>query len=123
MVIGAGGLGHVAIQLLRVLTPARVIALDVSEDKLRLAREVGAHETVLSDEAAAGKVRELTGGLGAEAVFDFVGAAPTVKTAGAVAAVEADVTIVGIAGATLPVGFGTLPYETSVMSPYWGSQG
>ncbi|PWI12982.1 alcohol dehydrogenase [Streptomyces sp. Act143] len=123
VVIGAGGLGHVAVQLLRALTPARVIALDVGEDKLRLAREVGAHEAVLSDAGAADVVRGLTGGLGAEAVFDFVGAEATVRTAGAVAAVEADVTIVGIGGGSLPVGFGHLPFEVAVTAPYWGSRG
>ncbi|MGX1274087.1 NAD(P)-dependent alcohol dehydrogenase [Streptomyces phaeoluteigriseus] len=122
VVIGAGGLGHVAIQLLRALTPARVIALDVSEDKLRLAREVGAHEAVLSDAGAADAVRALTGGSGAEAVFDFVGAEPTVRTAGAVAAVEGEVAIVGIGGGALPVGFGGLPFEVSVYAPYWGSR-
>ncbi|MCG8968039.1 NAD(P)-dependent alcohol dehydrogenase [Streptomyces sp. CL12-4] len=123
VVIGTGGLGHVAIQLLRALTSARVVALDVSEDKLRLAREVGAHEAVLSDAKAADAVREITGGLGAEAVFDFVGVAPTVQTAGAVAAVEGDVTLVGIGGGSLPVGFGLLPFEVSVSAPYWGSRG
>ncbi|MEU5089315.1 NAD(P)-dependent alcohol dehydrogenase [Streptomyces sp. NPDC021356] len=123
VVIGTGGLGHVAIQLLRALSPARVVALDVSEDKLRLAREVGAHETVLSDAGAAATVRELTGGAGAEAVFDFVGAEPTVATAGAVAAVEGEISLVGIGGAALPVGFGVLPFEVSVSSPYWGSRG
>ncbi|WP_432099180.1 NAD(P)-dependent alcohol dehydrogenase [Streptomyces sp. WAC 04229] len=122
VVIGAGGLGHVAIQLLRALTSARVVALDVGEDKLRLAREVGAHEVVLSDAKAADAVRELTGGLGAEAVFDFVGVAPTVRTAGAIAAVEGDVTLVGIGGGSLPVGFGVLPFEVSVTAPYWGSR-
>jgi propanol-preferring alcohol dehydrogenase len=122
VVIGAGGLGHVAIQLLRALTPARVVALDVSDDKLRLAREVGAHEAVRSDERAADAVREITGGVGAEAVFDFVGAEPTVRTAGALAAVEGDVTIVGIGGGALPVGFGLLPFEVSVSAPYWGSR-
>ncbi|CAM5699181.1 NAD(P)-dependent alcohol dehydrogenase [Streptomyces canus] len=122
VVIGTGGLGHVAIQLLRALTPARVIALDVSADKLRLAKEVGAHETVLSDAGAAAAVRTLTGGLGAEAVFDFVGAEPTLRTAGALAAVEGDVTIVGIGGGALPVGFGSLPFEVSVAAPYWGSR-
>ncbi|CAL9282951.1 NAD(P)-dependent alcohol dehydrogenase [Streptomyces sp. SudanB91_2054] len=122
VVIGTGGLGHVAIQLLRALTSARVVALDVTEDKLRLAREVGAHETMLSDAKAADAVRELTGGLGAEAVFDFVGVAPTVKTAGAVAAVEGDVTLVGIGGGSIPVGFGLLPFEVSVNAPYWGSR-
>ncbi|MFE2824512.1 NAD(P)-dependent alcohol dehydrogenase [Streptomyces sp. NPDC059271] len=123
VVIGTGGLGHVAIQLLRALTSARVIALDVSEDKLALARTVGAHEAVLSDAGAAAKVRELTGGLGAQAVFDFVGAEPTVRTAGAVAAVEGDISIVGIGGGALPVGFGSLPFEVSVTAPYWGSRG
>ncbi|MFG2451428.1 NAD(P)-dependent alcohol dehydrogenase [Streptomyces sp. NPDC048512] len=123
VVIGTGGLGHVAIQLLRAMTSARVIALDVSEDKLALARTVGAHEAVLSDAGAAAKVRELTGGIGAQAVFDFVGAEPTVRTAGAVAAVEGDIGIVGIGGGALPVGFGSLPFEVSVTAPYWGSRG
>ncbi|MER5886242.1 NAD(P)-dependent alcohol dehydrogenase [Streptomyces sp. NPDC001941] len=122
VVIGTGGLGHVAIQLLRALTPARVVALDVTEQKLELAREVGAHETVLSDEHAAARVRELTGGLGAQAVFDFVGAAPTVATATACAAVESDVTVVGIGGGAAAVGFGTVPYDTAVRAPYWGSR-
>ncbi|MGV9355881.1 NAD(P)-dependent alcohol dehydrogenase [Streptomyces misionensis] len=122
VVIGTGGLGHVAIQLLRAMTPARVIALDVTEDKLELARSVGAHEAVLSDAQAAGKVRDLTSGTGAQAVFDFVGVEPTVRTAAAVAGVEADVTIVGIGGAALPVGFGLLPFEVSVTAPYWGTR-
>lgn len=122
VVIGAGGLGHVAIQLLRHLSPARVIALDVSAEKRELAKEVGAHHAIESDGAAAATIRELTAGRMAEAVFDFVGAPPTVAIAAACAAVEADVTIVGIGGGTLPVGFGVLPYEVSVSAPYWGSR-
>ncbi|MEU9020249.1 NAD(P)-dependent alcohol dehydrogenase [Actinomadura sp. NPDC048394] len=122
VVIGTGGLGHVAIQILRALSPARVIALDVSEDKLELARTVGAHETVLSDERATARVRELTGGLGAQAVFDFVGAPPTVATATGVAGVEADVLIVGIGGGVAQLGFGVVPYDASVRAPYWGSR-
>ncbi|MFF1392244.1 NAD(P)-dependent alcohol dehydrogenase [Streptomyces sp. NPDC058287] len=122
VVIGTGGLGHVAIQLLRALSPAWVIALDVNEEKLALAREVGAHEAILSDAESVSVVRELTGGRGAEAVFDFVGAAPTVATAGGCVAVEGDVTIVGIGGGSLAVGFGTTPYEASVTAPYWGSR-
>ncbi|THV41827.1 NAD(P)-dependent alcohol dehydrogenase [Glycomyces buryatensis] len=122
VVIGTGGLGHVAIQLLRAMTAAKVIALDVTEQKLELARRVGAHETVISDEQAAGKVKAITGGLGAQAVFDFVGAPPTTATAGDCAGVDADVTIVGIGGGTLPVGFGAMPFEVSVKAPYWGSR-
>ncbi|MFI8084555.1 NAD(P)-dependent alcohol dehydrogenase [Kitasatospora sp. NPDC086009] len=122
VVIGTGGLGHVAIQLLRAMTAARVVALDVTEEKLALARAVGAHEAVLSDASAPAAVRALTGGVGAQVVLDFVGAPPTVASAGAMAAVEGDVTIVGLGGGSLPVGFGTLPYEVSVASPYWGTR-
>ncbi|MFD6751184.1 NAD(P)-dependent alcohol dehydrogenase, partial [Streptomyces anthocyanicus] len=43
--------------------------------------------------------------------------------AGAVAAVEGDISIVGIGGGALPVGFGSLPFEVSVTAPYWGSRG
>ncbi|RJL31825.1 NAD(P)-dependent alcohol dehydrogenase [Bailinhaonella thermotolerans] len=123
VVIGAGGLGHVAIQMLRALTAVRVVALDVSQEKLDLAREVGAHEALPSDEGAAALVRDLTGGVGAQAVFDFVGATPTVAIAGACVAIEGDVVIVGLGPGRLPVGFGALPYEATVTSPYWGSRG
>ncbi|MDI3405195.1 NAD(P)-dependent alcohol dehydrogenase [Streptomyces cavernicola] len=122
VVIGTGGLGHVAIQLLRAMTAVRVVALDVTQEKLDLARAVGAHEAVLSDAAAAAAVRELTGGQGAEVVLDFVGAQPTVTSAGAMVAVEGDVTIVGLGGGALPVGFGAVPYEARVCSPYWGTR-
>ncbi|RFU39211.1 NAD(P)-dependent alcohol dehydrogenase [Actinomadura logoneensis] len=122
VVIGAGGLGHVAIGLLRALSPARVIALDVSERKLALAESVGAHEAVPSDDRAVARVRELTGGFGAQAVFDFVGAPPTTAIATAVAATEADVAIVGIGGGAARVGFGEIAYDASVRSPYWGSR-
>jgi propanol-preferring alcohol dehydrogenase len=122
VVIGAGGLGHVGIQLLRALSPARVIALDVSEEKLALARAVGAHETIVSGPAAAAAVRALTGDQGARAVFDFAGTAATVAIAGAVAGLASEVAIVGIGGGALSVGFGALPHETSVTAPYWGSR-
>ncbi|MEX2080641.1 MAG: alcohol dehydrogenase catalytic domain-containing protein, partial [Dehalococcoidia bacterium] len=91
VVIGAGGLGHIAIQLLRALSSATVIALDVNGEKLELAREVGAHHALPSNGAAVAAIRALTGGQGASAVFDFVGAPETVTIAGAAAASEADV--------------------------------
>jgi propanol-preferring alcohol dehydrogenase len=122
VVIGAGGLGHVAIQLLRALSPARVVALDVAPEKLELAREVGAHEALMSDEKAPAAVKELTGGRGAEAVFDFVGAPPTVALASACAGVESDVTIVGIGGGSAQVGFGVTPYDAAFRAPYWGTR-
>jgi len=122
VVIGTGGLGHVGIQILRALSGATVIALDVNQEKLDLAKAVGAHHTMLSNQDAVSAVRDLTGGRGANAVFDFVGVQPTVDLAGAMAATEGDVTIVGIGGGALAVGFGRIAYDVAVRTPYWGSR-
>lgn len=122
VVIGIGGLGHMAVQILKALSPARVIAVDVAADKLELARAVGADETVVSDAGAAERVRELSGGYGAELVVDCVGSQPTVELAAQVATSRSDLTIVGLAGGALPVRFGAIPFECSVSIPYWGSR-
>ena len=70
-VIGCGGLGHIAIQLLRSMTAARVLAVDQSDEALALATSVGADAGVSSNLVEG--VMKLTDGKGAEAVFDFVG--------------------------------------------------
>jgi D-arabinose 1-dehydrogenase-like Zn-dependent alcohol dehydrogenase len=74
VVIGAGGVGQVAIQLLKVLTPARVIVLDRDPEREGFARSFGA-DTAHTGGADGGLdvVREETGGLGADAVLDLVG--------------------------------------------------
>ncbi|HEX5096538.1 MAG TPA: alcohol dehydrogenase catalytic domain-containing protein, partial [Acidimicrobiia bacterium] len=77
VVIGAGGLGHMAIQLLRATTPARVIAIDKDEQKLSLARDMGADDTINASDDAAARVKAGTRGLGAELVIDLVGADDT----------------------------------------------
>ena len=121
VVIGVGGLGHMAVQILRALTPARIIAVDVSEDKLRLARGVGAHETVLSGARAADAVRELSEGLGAQVVLDFVGADATMALAAASVRMGGDVEIVGLAGGVLQYQFGAVAFDATVSIPYWGT--
>jgi NAD+-dependent secondary alcohol dehydrogenase Adh1 len=73
VVIGAGGLGHIGIQCLKAMTPTEIIVIDPSEKALELAREVGADQTVKVDGAQVDTVKELTDGLGAEAILDFVG--------------------------------------------------
>ncbi|SDJ25660.1 NAD+-dependent secondary alcohol dehydrogenase Adh1 [Lentzea albidocapillata subsp. violacea] len=73
VVIGAGGLGHIGVQVLRALSSVEMIVVDRNADALALARELGADHTVLADGDQVEAVRELTGGNGAEAVIDFVG--------------------------------------------------
>src|SRR5690606_20741974 len=95
VVIGAGGLGHVALQLLRELTPTRVIALDLGEEKLDFAKENGAHEAFESNAEAADRVKSLTGGRGASVVLDFVGADVTGELAVACGGVGSAVVVIG----------------------------
>jgi NAD+-dependent secondary alcohol dehydrogenase Adh1 len=73
VVIGAGGLGHIGIQCLKAYTPAEIIVIDPSEEALALAGEMGADQTVRVDGSHVDTVREMTDGLGAEAIIDFVG--------------------------------------------------
>jgi propanol-preferring alcohol dehydrogenase len=120
-VIGVGGLGHMAIQIVRALTPARVVAVDASDAKLELARELGADEAWNASDDVAARVKAATRGLGAELVVDFVGADATLAIASASVRTRGDVTIVGMALGTLPVNFVTVPYEASVQTTYWGS--
>ncbi|SIO06742.1 NAD(P)-dependent alcohol dehydrogenase [Agromyces cerinus] len=122
VVIGAGGLGHVAIQILRAITPSTVIALDLGEEKLALAREVGAHHAFASDADAAERIREATGGRPVTAVFDFVAIQPTIDLGRSVAGVESDHVIVGVGAGMLPVGMLGAPYDSTVRAPYWGSR-
>ena len=73
VVIGAGGLGHIGIQCLRAMTPTEIIVIDPSEPALALAGEMGAHHTVKVDGSHVDTVKEMTDGMGAEAIIDFVG--------------------------------------------------
>jgi NAD+-dependent secondary alcohol dehydrogenase Adh1 len=72
VVIGAGGLGHIGIQCLAALTATTVIVVDRNPDALTLAAQLGAAHTVVADGAHVDGVRDLTGGLGADVVLDFV---------------------------------------------------
>jgi propanol-preferring alcohol dehydrogenase len=122
VVIGIGGLGHLAVQILKATTAARVIAVDIRHEALELARRSGADLLLEAGPSAVEAIRKATGGHGADVVLDFVGSDSTLATGAAAARVLGDLTIVGIAGGTLPLSFFSIPYEVSVQTTYWGSR-
>jgi L-iditol 2-dehydrogenase len=81
VVIGAGVIGLLAIQALRAQGCSVVIAVDVDEERLKMAREMGAGGCIVSGADVVGRVNELTGGRGADVVFEAVGLPATVKLA------------------------------------------
>ena len=122
VVIGAGGLGQMAIQVLRALCAATtVVAVDTSADKLGIAEKVGADAGLFSGDDAVTRIKDLTGGHGAELVLDLVAVDATLSMAAQMASVLGHLTIVGVGTAALPVNFFSPPHECSVASPFWGS--
>ncbi len=79
LVIGAGGLGHIGIQVLKAISAAEIIVLDRNPDAVKLAVAIGADQGIVADGTQIEQVLELTGGKGAEAVIDFVGEGGSTK--------------------------------------------
>jgi alcohol dehydrogenase, propanol-preferring len=109
VVIGIGGLGLYAVQFLRQLTGARVVAVDRGDARLKLAREYGADDVVLSGHDAADQIRELTGGVGAAFVLDCVGVNATLAMALAALSWRGRLAMVGAGGGSIPFDFFKVP--------------
>jgi propanol-preferring alcohol dehydrogenase len=78
VVIGAGGLGQMAIQVLKALASATtVVAVDTSADKLEIAKTMGADEVLISGDDAVKRIKDITKAQGTELVLDLVGVNPT----------------------------------------------
>jgi NAD+-dependent secondary alcohol dehydrogenase Adh1 len=95
VVIGAGGLGHIGVQVLAALSPAEIVVLDRNPDAVKLALEIGAHHGVVADGDHVQEVLDLTGGHGAEQVVDFVGEGGSTKEGLAMTRRAGDYHIVG----------------------------
>jgi alcohol dehydrogenase, propanol-preferring len=122
VVIGAGGIGQMAIQILKALSAATtIVAVDTSVDKLEIAKKMGADEVLLSGDKAVSRIKDMTRGQGAEVVLDLVGVNPTLQMAAQVSRVLGHLTIVGLGGGALPVNFHSPQKECSVAAPFWGT--
>ncbi|MFC7451091.1 NAD(P)-dependent alcohol dehydrogenase [Rhodococcus daqingensis] len=127
VVIGVGGLGHVAVQVLRALSATRIVAVDLGQDQLDLAKRCGADITLESGPDTARQILELTGGRGAEAVFDFVGVGPTAQMAVESVAPNGAYRMVGLGGGVPgvtadPAGGPGWPWGASVRKSYGGTR-
>jgi len=120
-VIGVGGVGHIALQLVLVLGAARVVAIDTDERRRRLARELGADEVLGEQGDVADAVRELTGGAGADVVLDFVGTDESHATSLRMLARRGLYSIVGYGGTVSYPSAGLVVGETVIAGNLVGS--
>lgn len=127
VVIGVGGLGHVAVQILAATTASEVLAVDVAADKLELATRGGAAAGLLADSDTARQILERTEGRGADAVFDFVGNDQTCALAVAAVAPNGAYRMIGLGGGApeitaAPAGGPGWPWGASIRKSYGGTK-
>jgi propanol-preferring alcohol dehydrogenase len=123
VIVGTGGLGLMAIQLAKAVTGARIIAMDIDDRKLEVAKKEGADIIVNSKKEDPTKVvMELTDKLGADAVIDFVNASKTVETDMQLLRRRAKLVLVGLFGGELKLNLVTMPTRAyNLIGSYTGS--
>jgi propanol-preferring alcohol dehydrogenase len=123
IVVGAGGIGLMAIQSVKAVTEARIIAMDIDDKKLQAAKSNGADVIINSKTQDPVKsVMELTDNLGADAVLDIVNASKTVETDMKLLRKRGKVVLVGLFGGELRLNLVTMPTRAyKLMGSYTGT--
>lgn len=119
VVIGAGGVGHMAIQILEAVSAATVVVVEPDEARRAFALELGAERAVHPDDDVAGLVRTLRSE-GASAVFDLVGGDDTLALAATLVAPHGRVVLIGTHLGTFGFNLLSLPWECRLHTSYAG---
>lgn len=123
VIVGAGGLGLMAIQLAKAVTGARIISMDIDDEKLKVAKQNGADFTINSrNQDVTKSIMELTDNLGVDAIIDFVNASKTVETDMQILRRRARIVLVGLFGGALQLNLVTMPTRAyKIIGSYTGS--
>lgn len=121
--IGCGGLGQFGIKILKALTPAKIIAIDINDEKLEKAKEYGADYIINSNlENAYEKIMDLTNGNGVIASLDFVGSNQTLSLALRSTKNSGKVIQIGLAGGSANIKIlENTKFEVSFEFSLWGN--
>ncbi|MDR6989187.1 propanol-preferring alcohol dehydrogenase [Paenarthrobacter nitroguajacolicus] len=119
VVIGVGGLGHMAVQLLREMSPAQIVVVEKDPRRRDFALDLGAHIALDPNDDAAAQIKAM-GSDGASFVLDLVGNDKTLEMAGASAAVRGKVAVVGAGFGSLNFNMMSFPWECVLQTSYSG---
>ncbi|MBV9661853.1 MAG: alcohol dehydrogenase catalytic domain-containing protein [Acidimicrobiales bacterium] len=128
LVLGVGGLGHLALQIVAAISAARIVAVDVDPAKVDLAKRLGAEAAFVSGADTAEAIRDVNGGRPVDVVLDFAGVQATVDLGTDVIARNGMMVITGMGGGQVPLihGFGgparRVPQETPVVTSFAGNR-
>ena len=123
VVVGAGGLGLMAIQLAKSVTGAKIIAMDLDDNKLNVAKKNGADDIINSKKEDPTKaIMELTDKMGADAVIDFVNASKTAEIDMQLLRRRGKLVLVGLFGGELKLNLVSMPTRAyKIIGSYTGS--
>lgn len=125
LVIGLGGLGHMALQILSATSGARVIAVDTDISKLDYAREHGASLAFEAGEHVSKRIFQATEGRGVDVVLDFAGVQPTIDLAVATVRAGGAIRFVGLGGGSFTYrahAVTRLPWGVNIERAYGGTR-
>lgn len=131
VIIGAGGLGLMGIQIAKAITKAKVICVDLDDKKLDTAKKMGADFVINSNVIgsvttgsgnAAQKIISICNNKGADSVIDFVNAPQTAKTGLAVLRKRGNLVLVGLFGGSVDLQLVTVPLKAiTIQGAYTGN--
>ena len=116
VIVGAGGLGLMGVQIAKAITKAKIICVDLDDQKLETAKEMGADFTVNSkDPETAKKIMSICNDKGADSVVDFVNAPPTAKLDFAILRKRGNLVLVGLFGGSIELSLVTIPLKSIII--------
>ncbi len=117
VIVGAGGLGLMAVQIAKAVTGARVAVVDIGEKNLEEAKKLGADHTINSGSAdPVQAVKDLTKGLGAEAVIDFVNNTKTAPNTFNMLRKRGKMIMVGLFGGSMELNLPLVPLRAFTLT-------
>ena len=123
VIVGAGGLGLMGVQIAKAITDAKIICVDLDDKKLEIASKMGADYTVNSkDPLTSQKILSICNDKGADSVVDFVNAPPTAKLDLAILRKRGNLVLVGLFGGSIELSLVTIPLKSlTVQGAYTGN--
>ena len=116
VIIGAGGLGLMGVQIAKAITNAKIICVDLDDGKLNIAKEMGADYTLNSkDPETSKKILSICNEKGADSVVDFVNAPPTAKLGLSIIRKRGNMVLVGLFGGSIELSLVTIPLKSIII--------
>ena len=116
VIIGAGGLGLMGVQIAKAITKAKIICVDLDDQKLETAKEMGADFILNSkDPKTSEKIISICNNKGADSVVDFVNAPPTAKLGLSILRKRGNLVLVGLFGGSIEMSLVTIPLKSIII--------